>query len=73
MAGKKVVPAEVRAGKLRAAVAARHNPQTFIIARTDALAPLGMDEALRRAELRPLTAGRRTVLTTLAGGKSPFG
>ena len=42
MAGKKVIPAEAHAGKLRAAVAARHNPQTFIMARTDALAPLGM-------------------------------
>ena len=51
MAGKKVMPAEAHAGKLRAAVAARHNPQTFIMARTDALAPLGIDEALRRAEL----------------------
>ncbi|HUJ83604.1 MAG TPA: isocitrate lyase/PEP mutase family protein [Candidatus Acidoferrales bacterium] len=51
MLGKKVVPAEVHAGKIRAAVAARHHPETFIMARTDALAPLGLDEALRRAEL----------------------
>ena len=51
MLGKKVIPAEEHAGKLRAAAAARHNPETFIVARTDALAPLGLDEALRRAEL----------------------
>ena len=51
MLGKKVVPAETHVGKLHAAVAARHNPETFIIARTDALAALGLDEALRRAEL----------------------
>jgi 2-methylisocitrate lyase-like PEP mutase family enzyme len=51
MLGKKVVPAEVHAGKIRAAAAGRHNPETFIMARTDALAPLGLDEALRRAEL----------------------
>jgi len=51
MLGKKVVPAEVHVGKIRAAVAARHNPETFIMARTDALAPFGLDEALRRAEL----------------------
>ena len=51
MLGKKVIPAEQHAGKLRAAAAARHNPETFIMARTDALAPLGLDEALRRAEL----------------------
>ena len=51
MLGKKVIPAEEHAGKLRAAAAARHDPETFIMARTDALAPLGLDEALRRAEL----------------------
>jgi len=51
MLGKKVIPAEQHAGKLRAAAAARHNNETFIMARTDALAPLGLDEALRRAEL----------------------
>ena len=51
MLGKKVIPAEEHAGKLRAAAAARRNPETFIMARTDALAPLGLDEALRRAEL----------------------
>ncbi|HXJ95824.1 MAG TPA: isocitrate lyase/PEP mutase family protein [Terriglobia bacterium] len=51
MLGKKVVPAEVHAGKIRAAVAARHDTETFIMARTDALAPLGLNEALRRAEL----------------------
>ena len=51
MLGKKVIPADEHAGKLRAAAAARHNPETFIMARTDALAPLGLDEALRRAEL----------------------
>jgi len=51
MLGKKVVPAEVHVGKIRAAAAARHNADTFIIARTDAVAPLGLDEALRRAEL----------------------
>jgi len=51
MAGKRVVSAETHVAKLRAAVAARHNSETFIMARTDARAPLGLDEALRRAEL----------------------
>ncbi len=51
MLGKKVVPSEIQVGKIRAAAAMRHNPETFIMARTDALAPLGLDEALRRAEL----------------------
>jgi len=51
MAGKRVVSAETHVAKIRAAVAARHNSETFIMARTDARAPLGLDEALRRAEL----------------------
>jgi 2-methylisocitrate lyase-like PEP mutase family enzyme len=51
MAGKQVVSAETHVAKIRAAVAARHNPETFILARTDARGPLGLDEALRRAEL----------------------
>jgi 2-methylisocitrate lyase-like PEP mutase family enzyme len=45
------LPSEIQVGKIRAAAAMRHNPETFIMARTDALAPLGLDEALRRAEL----------------------
>lgn len=36
--------------KLRAAMAARQNPDTFIIGRTDAYGALGLDAALRRAE-----------------------
>jgi 2-methylisocitrate lyase-like PEP mutase family enzyme len=51
MAGKEVIDAHVMAAKLRAAAAARRNPDTFIIARTDARAMHGLDEALRRAEL----------------------
>ena len=51
MAGKDVIDADVMAAKLRAAAAARRNPDTFLIARTDARAVHGLDEALRRAEL----------------------
>jgi len=51
MVGKRVVSAETHVAKLRAAVAARHDRETFIVARTDARAPLGLDEALRRSEL----------------------
>ena len=36
--------------KLRTAMAARSNPDTFIIGRTDAYGALGLDAALRRAE-----------------------
>jgi 2,3-dimethylmalate lyase len=50
MAGKDVIPTEVMEQKLRAAAAARRSPDTFLIARTDARAVHGLDEALRRAE-----------------------
>ena len=51
MAGKEVIDAETMAAKLRAAAAARRSPDTFIIARTDARAVYGLDEALRRGEM----------------------
>ncbi len=50
MAGKSVIPAEVMAAKLRAAAAARESG-VFLMARTDARAVHGLDEALRRGEL----------------------
>jgi len=50
MAGKQVVPTEEMEAKIRAMAANRMNPDTFIVARTDARALYGMDEALRRAE-----------------------
>ena len=49
MEGKNVVSAEVMEAKLKAALAAR-SPDLFVIARCDARAPLGLDEALRRGE-----------------------
>ncbi len=51
LAGKVVVPAEEFAGKIRAAVEARTDPDLLIIARTDAIAVNGFDDALRRSEL----------------------
>jgi 2,3-dimethylmalate lyase len=51
MAGKEVIDADAMAAKLRAAVAARRSADFFIIARTDARAVHGLDEALRRAEI----------------------
>jgi 2-methylisocitrate lyase-like PEP mutase family enzyme len=50
MAGKDVVDCAVMEKKIRAAVGARRNPDLFIIARTDARAVHGLDEALRRGE-----------------------
>jgi 2-methylisocitrate lyase-like PEP mutase family enzyme len=51
MAGKDVIEADVMAAKLRAAADARESPDLFLIARTDARAVQGLDDALRRAEL----------------------
>jgi 2-methylisocitrate lyase-like PEP mutase family enzyme len=51
MAGKDVIEADAMAAKLRAAAQARRSPDFFIIARTDARAVHGLDDALRRAEL----------------------
>src|SRR3954462_4720142 len=48
MAGKQVVPAEEHAAKLRAARDARGDGDLFIVARTDARQPLGLEEAIDR-------------------------
>jgi 2-methylisocitrate lyase-like PEP mutase family enzyme len=50
MAGKDVVSLEQAELKLKAALAARNNPDFFIIARTDARAIHGLDDALNRAK-----------------------
>jgi 2-methylisocitrate lyase-like PEP mutase family enzyme len=47
--GKEVIPTDDMLAKVRAACAARSDPDFVIIARTDALAPLGWDEAEQRA------------------------
>jgi 2-methylisocitrate lyase-like PEP mutase family enzyme len=46
---KVIVPLEEYLAKVRAAVAARHNPDFVIIARTDARAVLGFEAAIARA------------------------
>ena len=57
MADKSVVSRKLMEEKLRAAAAARDNPEAlFILARTDAIEPEGLSEALRRGE-RYLKAG----------------
>ncbi len=48
--GKTVVPLEEFAQKIRAAVEARADPDLMVIARTDAVAVTGFDDAMRRAE-----------------------
>jgi len=49
MAGKSVVPVEEYLPKLKAALWARQDPDFVIMARTDAAAVYGIDEAIRRA------------------------
>jgi 2-methylisocitrate lyase-like PEP mutase family enzyme len=49
MAGKQVVPAAEMVGKIRAALDARRDPDTIVIARTDAHGVEGFDAALARA------------------------
>jgi 2-methylisocitrate lyase-like PEP mutase family enzyme len=50
MAGKSVVPQADMEAKVRAVVGERIDSNTFILARTDSRAVLGLDEALQRAE-----------------------
>ena len=48
VAGKECISMDEMVGKIRAAVAARTDPDFVVIARTDSKAPLGFDEAVRR-------------------------
>ena len=48
--GKRVVAMEQMVEKVRVVCTNRRNSETFIVARTDSRAPLGLDEALRRGE-----------------------
>ncbi|MDD5524361.1 MAG: isocitrate lyase/PEP mutase family protein [Smithella sp.] len=50
MAGKEVVSLDQIKRKLQAALAARKNPDTFIIGRTDSRAVHGLDDAINRAK-----------------------
>jgi methylisocitrate lyase len=56
LSGKQLVPAEEMEAKLRAAVAARRDPDFVIIARTDARGVVGLDEAIARGH-RYVAAG----------------
>jgi 2-methylisocitrate lyase-like PEP mutase family enzyme len=51
MSGKAVIGTEEMAGKIRAAVAARRDPDLLLIARTDAAAVHGVDAAIERARV----------------------
>ena len=49
MSGKQLIGADEMVGKLRAAVEARRDPDLLVIARTDAVAVTGTDDAIARA------------------------
>lgn len=49
LAGKEVVPREEMVAKIAAAVEARRDPDLLLIARTDAIAVTGFDDAIARA------------------------
>jgi 2-methylisocitrate lyase-like PEP mutase family enzyme len=57
---KELIPAEEMAGKIRAAVEARRDPDLLLIARTDARAVEGFEAALERSR-RYLAAGAEAV------------
>jgi HAD superfamily hydrolase (TIGR01509 family) len=50
LSGHQIVPLGEFAGKIRAAVESRTDPDLLVIARTDAISAVGFDEALRRGE-----------------------
>lgn len=49
-AGKQLVPLQEMQQKLRAMIAARRDPDFFIVARTDAIAVTGLEDAIARLE-----------------------
>src|SRR3954464_12686428 len=59
MSGKALIGAAEMAGKIRAAVEARRDPDLVIIARTDAVAVEGLDEAIGRAKAFAAAGARR--------------
>ena len=62
---RQVVPTAEHQKKLEAALEARRNPHTMIIARTDARGPLGFDEAIRRAKAYVRTGAEGIFLEAL--------
>ncbi len=49
--GRRVIPAAEMANKIRVAVDARRDANFLVVARTDARTSLGLDEAIRRAQI----------------------
>ncbi|HUX04424.1 MAG TPA: isocitrate lyase/phosphoenolpyruvate mutase family protein [Acidimicrobiales bacterium] len=68
MVGKEVIDADEAVRKVATALDARRDPSTVIIARTDALGPRGIDEAIARA-LRFADAGADIVFLDAPGSR----
>ena len=76
LSGHQLVPLAEFAGKIRAAVDARRDPDLMIIARTDAISAVDFDEALRRGEAA-VGAGADVLFIEAprdeaSGGRSPM-
>lgn len=71
LSGKSVVPAEQMAAKIRAAVAAKRDPDFVIIARTDAKGVHGFEDAVRRAKLY-LEAGADAIFPEAMESREEF-
>jgi methylisocitrate lyase len=71
LAGKSIVDLEEMVGKIKAAVAARHDPDFMIIARTDARAVEGFDRAVKRAG-QYLAAGADAIFPEALQGAEEF-
>jgi methylisocitrate lyase len=71
LSGKQLVEPEVMAAKIRAAVAARRNPDFVIVARTDARSVTGFEEAVRRALLY-LRAGADAIFPEALESEAEF-
>jgi methylisocitrate lyase len=69
--GKEVIPMEEMVEKIRAACHARTDPEFLIIARVDARAPLGFDEAVRRGKTY-LEAGADMIFPEALESKEEF-
>jgi methylisocitrate lyase len=71
LSGKHLAGAEVMAAKVRAAAAARRDPDFVLIARTDARGVVGFDEAVRRAP-HYVAAGADAVFPEALESKDEF-
>lgn len=72
LSGKTLVEPEAMARKIRAAVAARHDPDFVIVARTDARGVTGFDDAVRRAH-QYLAAGADAIFPEALESADEFG